>query len=196
VAALDADGNVLVTWEGEGTCGPGTIAARWFAPDGSPRTDVFVAAEGLPRDAGAWPWRILQLPDGSVALQLWNGRFVRRLQAGTPAAGPPPEWLSAFGGGRLERIRGGAAYAALYDDSACNPRIEIFSTAGESCGDVAYPPLAGVAPGASCDPSLVLPRGLFLIGRDGTVMRLADEGPCPGGTGECCTYEWWSRSLR
>lgn len=181
---VDGDGRVLVTWEGEVTCGSGTIAGRWFDADGGALSEVFVAAAV----AEARPHKLVRLLDGSLVLQTRDGTWARRFAGGHPAGGPVPAWLGNLGRGwDVRAVRGGRAYAAIPPDAACDPRIELRDGSGEPCGTFPYPRLPDLGVGVPCDPGALFPIGIFVVGFDGTVIRLRRW--------DGCEYEWWSREL-
>jgi hypothetical protein len=191
-AGVDGEGRILVTWEGGVSCGPRTIAARWFDPSGRPLTAVFRAATDVNP-----PLRIARLMDGSLALQTQHdGTWVARFVAPHAASGPVPAWLAARAD-EIAMVRGGRAYAAFPNDTECNPRIEVLSPTGELCGVLEYPKVPGALE-EPCYSPWFWPAGPLHVGFDGSVARLRQAThyeACIPDT-HCCEYEWWLGELR
>ncbi len=192
---VDGAGRILVVWEGGKTCGPGTIAARWFAPNGSPLTEVFVAAVG----AGWLPSVLARLPDGSLALKDEAGEWQLRFADGVAGAEPAPAWLAARPGTRLRLARGGRA-VALYPANQPVPAspaawVEVLTPAGESCGVTDFPAADWSGWG------WWTPLDTFDIGTDGTIVQTVSDlptGSCTAPSGDvlgCCLYRYWPRAL-
>src|SRR5512146_257445 len=126
---------------------PAGLRARWFDGAGTALTPWFDAGAAVDPFETSMPL----LVDGSVALadgQGWRTLF----RDGAARADPPPRWLADRPGTRLATIRQGRAYAVVPSPASGGTqsdqgKIEIVTTAGESCGSITIPdasPTAGV----------------------------------------------------
>jgi hypothetical protein len=192
-AGVDAAGRILLLWGGMESCGPGTLAGRWFHPDGTPRGPVFRAATALPpARAGGPGYHLFRLPDGSLGLRSdVGGEWVRRFADGALAGGPVPAWLAERAGVDLARVPIPGVVAALHPaDAGGVSAVELLAAGGERCASLALPPRP-IESWYDRDAGALRPA----VTRDGSIVALqrADPGPAPAAG---CEYRVWRRALR
>jgi len=160
------EGHALVLWGfGRSSC-----TARWLDRGGEPLTEPF--------DPGRCNARALvPLLDGSLALESSdleaNAFLTVRFPDATSTSTPLPEFL-------LDRTKlrelfllpNGRGYALR--QQGADHALELFSGAGEKCGELTTPEL---------------PAGPLLIGRDGTLVE-------QDYTGAGCTFRWYPQLFR
>src|SRR5439155_20024052 len=91
-----------------------------------------------------------------------TSEWLRVIAGGAQSAQPAPEWLTSRPNTRIVPIRGGRGYAVLREGGpggavSCGDRLEILTSAGNSCGTFDYPTSS-----TACRN-----RGIG-VGRDGT----------------------------
>jgi hypothetical protein len=189
-AGVDAAGRILLLWGGAESCGPATLAGRWFDPDGTALGPVFRAATDVPPvPLGGSGFRLFRLPDGSLALRSEvGGAWLRRFADGAPAGGPVPPWLAGRAGVDLARVPVPGLVAAVHPaDAAGVSAVELLAAGGERCARLELPPRP-IESWYERDAGALRPA----VTRDGSVVALQ------GVTGDFrdCHYRVWRRALR
>ncbi|PTL82463.1 hypothetical protein DAT35_16750 [Vitiosangium sp. GDMCC 1.1324] len=179
---VDQRGRRLVLWR---TRESGVWTGQWLRQDGSARTRPFAAAED-PAPSDFLSGQLQPLVGEGLVLQL-GGQWVRQFPSGEPTALPAPDWLAANPGSDLTLIRHEGAYALVLpptfiEGSGCQERVRLFTSTGESCGDLVLP-----FGGSTCSDRHL---GITL---DGTVIQQIELN-IPAN--DQCAWRWWPRLLR
>ena len=186
IVGTDAKGRTLVLWDGESFFGADSTAGRWLDEQGQPLTGIFMAGIA-PRMGSRSESTLAPLIGGGLALQ-FEGVWSYGFESGDPRALPLPGALSKRQG-RLERVRGGKAYALLLPavTGECGRRVEILAPEGTSCGTLTFGQ-------EECEGQQLV------LGAEGSVLqqqRLAHPGADRDGNPQNgCTLKWWPGLLR
>jgi hypothetical protein len=157
---VDAQGRTLVA-----VSQSGVYAARWYDENLKAASDPFA----LPGGGNSKPF-VRALVLGGAAIQI-DGSWVATSRSGLGASEGVPDWLASHKNWDLEVIRQGRAYALIpRSGAAARDTLELYSGAGERCGQVKFP-VDGLS-----------------MGPDGTVIGSAGEAGC--------THQFWSGLLK
>jgi hypothetical protein len=192
--AADGAGRILLLWDGTAACGAGTIAGRWFAPDGAALGPPFLAAHGrlAPDPSGLErASRLFRLQDGSLVLRAADGTFMRWFADGAPAGGPAPAWLAARTGEDLSPLPLAGVVASIQAPAgATGARVDVVGGDGAFCWTATLPApdlaAASVPPGTTT----------AAVGVDGTLVAIDRVDPVGATTNGSCVYRVWRGALR
>lgn len=162
--------------------GARTFSARWYGPDGAPRTAPFPL--DLAPDVRSFA--LAPLGDDRVAIRA-DGRWVRAVREEDARADAAPAWLAERPETAFVSIRGGRGHAIWSDaePSADATAFEIVAADGTACGRVALPEA-----GAGTSPTDLG------VGPDGTVLQRAYLPTTPQDFGVHCGWRVWPGALR
>ena len=125
---------------------------------------------------------IAPLLDGSFVIR-FGGKWMHRIQPGATTLEQAPCFLTQRPETDLQVTQDGNAYAVVRGYAAsCDQAIEIFTSAGETCGPVG--PLEGA--GGKCEVAL---------GRDGTISGSAEAVDAGAGQPRSCVLRFWPAAL-
>lgn len=182
LVGVDQRGRPLVLWRASGAV---VWTGQWLRQDGSARTPPFPATEAS--DPPVLSTAFLRPLVGEGLVLRLDDAWVRQFPSGEPTTLPTPSWLVANPGTDLTLIRHGRAYALVppptfIAGSGCQESVRLFTSTGESCGELVLPFGGSVCSGRSLG-----------IARDGTVIQQIELN-IPAN--DQCAWRWWSRLLR
>ena len=202
-AGVDLLGRAVVIVDGSATFGAGSIAAFWFAYDGTPMTGLFQALTGFVAGPSTWfetsalignglALRRMDSTTGSFTEERRTSQWLALLPSGQAHSDPAPGWLTSRPNTNMQFARSRLAYAFspwAADVSSCAQQVEVVSPAGNSCSTQTF----------AVDGSACTTRELRL-GLDGTVAQMLpasrEQNQPAGSTVYTCTLRYWPGALR